>query len=87
MVHKLSLADQCADALARKPINLVGICTSLKTSDIAQAQRQDPELAKVAECLKGPPQKLHSDRGRNFESRILAELCVDFSVKKLRTTP
>ena len=44
---------ECADALSRKPINLVGFCPSLKIHDIAQAQRQDPELVKVAECLEG----------------------------------
>lgn len=53
MVHKPGLANQCADALSRKPINLVGICPSLKAHYIAQAQRQDPELAKVTECLEG----------------------------------
>ena len=53
MVHKPSLANQYADALSRKPINLVGICSCLKTHDIAQAQRQDPELAKVADCVEG----------------------------------
>ena len=37
--------------------------------------------------LVGPPQKLHSDRGRNFESRILADLCKAFGVKKSHTTP
>ena len=35
--------------------------------------------------LVGPPQKLHSDQG-NFESRILADLCKAFGVKKSRTT-
>jgi len=35
----------------------------------------------------GPPQKLHSDQGRNFECRILADLCKAFGMKKCRTTP
>ena len=35
----------------------------------------------------GPPQKLHSDQGRNFESIILADLCKAFGMKKCRTTP
>ena len=35
----------------------------------------------------GPPEKLHSDQGRNFESHILLELCKAFKVVKSRTTP
>ena len=38
-------------------------------------------------ALVGPPQKLHSDQGRNFESKILGDLCKAFGVKKSRTTP
>ena len=37
--------------------------------------------------LVSPPQKLHSDQGRNFESSILADLCTVFEVKKSHTTP
>ena len=37
--------------------------------------------------LVGPPQKLHSDQGRNFESHLLRELCKAFGVKKSHTTP
>ena len=37
--------------------------------------------------VTGPPQKLHSDQGRNFESHILSDLCKAFGVKKSRTTP
>ena len=37
--------------------------------------------------LVGPPQKLHSDQGQNFESHILSDLCKAFGVKKSHTTP
>ena len=33
------------------------------------------------------PEKLHSDQGRNFESKVIAELCKLAQVQKTRTTP
>ena len=37
--------------------------------------------------LVGPPHRLHSDQGKNFESYILLELCKIFCVTKSHTTP
>ena len=34
-----------------------------------------------------PPEQLHSDQGRNFESAIIAEVCKLLGVAKTRTTP
>ena len=34
-----------------------------------------------------PPEQLHSDQGRNFESEIIAEICKLLGVVKSRTTP
>lgn len=55
---------------------------------------QDQKADTIVQILKddifslvGPPKKLHSDQGRNFESRILSDLCKAFGVKKSRTTP
>ena len=34
-----------------------------------------------------PPEQLHSDQGRNFESEVIAAICKLFGVVKSRTTP
>ena len=35
----------------------------------------------------GLPRKLHSDQGSNFESKLVAELCLIAGINKTRTTP
>ncbi|MGH0120359.1 UNVERIFIED_CONTAM: hypothetical protein FKN15_067744 [Acipenser sinensis] len=54
----------------------------------------DQEAETVAEALLegffsrfGVPQELHSDQGRNFESRVFAGMCRHLGIKKTRTTP
>ena len=38
-------------------------------------------------CRFGVPMELHSDQGRNFESRLLREVPERRGVRKTRTTP
>ena len=54
----------------------------------------DQKVATVAKTLwdrffvhYGFPEKILSDQGRNFESKLLEELCLLAQVKKMRTTP
>ena len=38
-------------------------------------------------CRFSPPEQLHSDQGRNFESEVISEVCKLLGVVKSRTTP
>ena len=38
-------------------------------------------------CMFSPPERLHSDQGRQFESRLVAEVCKVLGIRKTRTTP
>lgn len=38
-------------------------------------------------CRFGAPETLHSDQGRNFESKLMQEMCILLGIRKTRTTP
>ncbi len=38
-------------------------------------------------CRFSPPEQLHSDQGRQFESELIAEVCKLLGIAKTRTTP
>lgn len=55
---------------------------------------KDQRASTVAEVLVkhwfqifGPPSRIHSDQGRNFESSLVQQLCKLYNIDKSRTTP
>lgn len=55
---------------------------------------KDQRASTVAEVLVkhwfqllGPPGRIHSDQGRNFESSLVQQLCKIYNIDKSRTTP
>uniref|UniRef100_A0A3B3WQN0 Gypsy retrotransposon integrase-like protein 1 n=1 Tax=Poecilia mexicana TaxID=48701 RepID=A0A3B3WQN0_9TELE len=55
---------------------------------------KDQRASTVAEALVkhwfqlfGPPVRIHSDQGRNFESKLVHQLCKVYKIEKSRTTP
>ena len=52
------------------------------------------EAITVAKCLVneficrfGVPEQLHSDQGRNFESKVIKNICDLLQIRKTRTSP
>ena len=59
------------------------ICTFSRTQvRIAEHER----LQSLIKTSMGAPQRIHSDRGRNFESSTIRELCKLYGMQKSRTT-
>ena len=60
--------------------------------DAIPAQNDSAEtIAEILEerifCYFGIPERLHTDQGAQFESKLMAELCALWGISKSRTTP
>ena len=58
-----------------------------KTAGRLQRKTVAKVLVEEFICRYGIPKELHSDQGRNFESKLMSEVCTLLGVKKTRTCP
>lgn len=88
----------CIDFLGIEPDNKdvrnVLVITDHFTRYAQAFPTRDQKAVTVAKVLweqyfihYGLPGRLHSDQGRDFESRVIKELCTLLGIKKTRTTP
>ncbi|KAG1953594.1 interleukin-1 receptor accessory protein-like 1-A [Pimephales promelas] len=88
----------CMDFLSVEPgtnnIKDILVITDHFTKYAVAVPTTNQKAQTVAKCLwdhffvhYGIPEKLHSDQGPDFESRIIRELCELIGTKKVRTTP
>ena len=70
------------------------VMTDVFTKFTQAVPTRNQEAATVAKVLVhewfqryGVPERIHSDQGRDFESRLVKELCDTYNIKKTRTTP
>lgn len=70
------------------------VLTDVFTKYVQAVPTQDQRATTVARILVqqwvhrfGPPTRIHSDQGRNFESLVIQQLCQIYGIQKSRTTP
>uniref|UniRef100_A0A8C6M8I5 Integrase catalytic domain-containing protein n=1 Tax=Nothobranchius furzeri TaxID=105023 RepID=A0A8C6M8I5_NOTFU len=77
--------------LRNKYIMVVGDYFSKWTEAFPLPNQEAKTIARVLTeewvCRFGVPRSLHSDQGRNFESKLFRELCELLQIHKTRTTP
>eukprot|EP00731_Ephydatia_muelleri_P039068 Em1080g2a len=54
---------------------------------VMEAKTVAKKLVDKMFCRFTPPEQLHSDQGRQFESELLKEICTLLHIRKTRTTP
>ncbi|KAL6476359.1 hypothetical protein MHYP_G00148580 [Metynnis hypsauchen] len=70
------------------------VMTDIFTKYTQAVPTKDQRASTVAQALVqnwfhrfGPPARIHSDQGRNFESALIRQLCKLYGVQKSRSTP